>query len=68
VNNSLSGDTGYYWRNDLSMPHQFRIGGETLNGKIYAALDTGWVSNMKPDLQGGDSLALPLACSCTGAA
>ncbi len=53
VNNSLSGDTGYYWRNDLSMAHQFRIGGETLNGKIYAALDTGWVSNRNPDLQGG---------------
>ena len=53
VNNSLSGDTGYYWRNDLAMQQQFRIGGETLNGKIYAALDTGWVSNMNPDLQGG---------------
>lgn len=53
VNNSLSGDTGYYWRNDISMAHQFRIGGEILNGKIYAALDTGWVSNMNPDLQGG---------------
>ncbi|MBA4707285.1 ShlB/FhaC/HecB family hemolysin secretion/activation protein [Aquitalea aquatica] len=53
VNNSLSGDTGYYWRNDLSMQQQFQIGHETLNGKIYAALDTGWVTNMNPDLQGG---------------
>lgn len=53
VNNTLSGDNGYYWRNDLSWQHPFVIGTETFNGKVYVALDTGWVSNRNADLQGG---------------
>lgn len=53
VNNVLSGDNGYYWRNDLSLQHPFVIDGEAVNGKFYVAVDSGWVTNRNADLQGG---------------
>jgi hemolysin activation/secretion protein len=44
--NSLSGDRGYYWRNELAVPWQFALGGETVAGRVYAAYDVGSVRGL----------------------
>jgi hemolysin activation/secretion protein len=48
--NSLSGDDGYYWRNDLSMPLYFDFGA-TL--RPYIGLDYGRVSSILDDVPRG---------------
>lgn len=40
---SLSGDRGYYWRNEVSLPGSVAIAAHTVSGKIFAGLDTGRV-------------------------
>lgn len=46
LNNVLSGDNGFYVRNELSMPWQVALGnGAPLQGRIYTGLDAGRVSN-----------------------
>lgn len=44
--NSLSGDRGYYWRNELALPWQFAIAGETVGGRVYAGYDVGRVRGL----------------------
>jgi hemolysin activation/secretion protein len=42
--NTLSGDSGYLWRNELSLPWQSTAGGG-LSGRVYVAYDFGAVTN-----------------------
>jgi hemolysin activation/secretion protein len=53
ANNSLSGDNGYYWRNDLSLQQPLELGGQHFSARLFVALDTGWVSCLTPGLPGG---------------
>jgi hemolysin activation/secretion protein len=42
----LSGDNGFYWRNDLSMPWTLAWGGGApVSGRTYVGVDTGRVTN-----------------------
>lgn len=43
VRNTLSGDDGYYWRNEVSVRQPLVIGSETISTRIYAGYDTGEV-------------------------
>jgi len=52
--NSLSGDSGYYIRNELSLPWQGRApNGEDFGGRFYVAYDFGSVHNNAPDVPTG---------------
>lgn len=51
--NTLSGDSGYYWRNELSLPCAFSLGNERLNGRFYLGYDAGSVSNIAPGTLSG---------------
>lgn len=53
VNNSLSGDNGYYWRNELSIRKPITIGGEVLSARFYAGYDLGEVSSQVDDVPQG---------------
>ena len=53
VRNTLSGDHGYYWRNELSTRVPLRFGDTTLTGRVFIAYDLGEVSSRTPGaLQG----------------
>lgn len=43
MRNSIAGDRGYYWRNELAWPWQAAFAGESWRGRLYAAYDTGSV-------------------------
>jgi hemolysin activation/secretion protein len=45
VRNTLSGDDGYYWRNEISLRVPMTIGEDTLSTRLYAGYDTGEVRN-----------------------
>ena len=45
VKNTLSGDSGYYLRNDLSTRQLVTIAGQPLAVRMYAGIDTGSVRN-----------------------
>ena len=53
MNNTLTGDNGYYWRNDLSLAKQFAMGNQTINGKVFVGLDAGHVSNLASGVPDG---------------
>ena len=48
VKNSLSGDDGYYWRNEVSVRQPIQLGGEVISSRLYAGYDRGYVSNRVP--------------------
>ena len=48
VKNSLSGDDGYYWRNEVSVRQPIQLGGEVISSRLYAGYDRGYVSNRTP--------------------
>ena len=45
VTNVISGDSGYYWRNELALHKQLDLGGTAVKAKLYAGYDTGYVSS-----------------------
>lgn len=49
VDNTLSGDHGYYWRNELAMQPTFTFGEEAIGSRIYVGVDYGDVRNINPD-------------------
>ena len=49
----LSGDHGYYWRNELSTRVPVRIGSATLAGRVFVAFDLGEVSSRAPGVPQG---------------
>ena len=54
LNTVLSGDSGTYLRNELSMPWQLAIGnGSHLSGRVYTGFDMGRVSNRAPGVPSG---------------
>ena len=48
VKNSLTGDDGYYWRNEVSVRQPIQLGGEVISSRLYAGYDRGYVSNRTP--------------------
>ena len=48
VKNSLTGDDGYYWRNELSIRQPLTLGSEVISSRLYAGYDRGYVSNRVP--------------------
>jgi hemolysin activation/secretion protein len=53
VRNFLTGDDGYYWRNELSVRQPLTLGKETISSRIYAGYDRGYISNRVPGAQQG---------------
>jgi hemolysin activation/secretion protein len=51
--NTLSGDHGYYWRNELSMRFPIRMGDTVLAGRAFIAYDQGRVSNRAAGVPSG---------------
>lgn len=45
VDNTLTGDDGYYWRNELSLNHPFTIKQQIIPTRFYVGIDTGKVTN-----------------------
>jgi hemolysin activation/secretion protein len=67
--NSLSGDDGYYWRNEISLRQPLTLGQETISSRWYAGYDRGYVSNRAPGLAQGrlEGMVLGLAVHWRGA-
>jgi len=53
VNNVLTGDDGYYWRNEISVRQPVSIGNETVSSRIYVGYDNGKVRNIAPNIPQG---------------
>jgi hemolysin activation/secretion protein len=53
LDQTLSGDTGYYWRNEIGMPFSAAAPIGTLYGRFYTGFDIGSVTNRAPDVPGG---------------
>jgi hemolysin activation/secretion protein len=54
LNTVLSGDSGFYVRNELSMPWQLALGdGAPLQGRVYTGFDVGRVSNRASGVPSG---------------
>jgi hemolysin activation/secretion protein len=53
VDNTLAGDSGNYWRNELSVRKPITIGGEVLSARFYAGYDLGEVSSQVDDVPQG---------------
>ncbi|MDF1590778.1 MAG: ShlB/FhaC/HecB family hemolysin secretion/activation protein [Desulfobacterales bacterium] len=51
VHNTLAGDDGYYWRNEIALHQPLAIGSNTISTRIYAGYDTGKVENRATTLQ-----------------
>lgn len=45
---SISGDSGYFWRNDISLKKTFDVAGESVKTRFYAGYDFGRVSSRSP--------------------
>jgi len=58
--NTLSGDDGYLWRNELALPWQ---AGGNLRGRIYTAYDFGAVTNRAPGVLSGSMSGITLGTS-----
>ncbi len=65
VNNTLSGDNGYYLRNELSARPVLALGGQTLPVRIYAGLDVGKVTNRVPNVPSGRLVGMAVGFSTT---
>jgi hemolysin activation/secretion protein len=53
VRNTLSGDNGYYWRNELSIRQPVSVGSEKIPTRFYVGYDTGEVKNMTANIPQG---------------
>jgi hemolysin activation/secretion protein len=64
VRNTLAGDDGYYWRNDLSVRFPFNAPGD-LAGQLrpYVAIDHGYVSNRMAGVPNGSLTGAALGIS-----
>jgi len=63
VNNVLSGDHGYYMRNELSALPVMRFGEQRLPLRLYAGVDFGKVSNRVPDVPSGRLVGMAVGVS-----
>lgn len=62
-NNSISGDNGYLWRNELDLPWAGEVGSITVRGRVYAAYDFGAVTNRAPGVPSGHMSGVTLGAS-----
>jgi hemolysin activation/secretion protein len=53
VRNTLSGERGYYGRNELSLRFPVQLGGTTVAGRAFVALDLGEVQSRAPGTPSG---------------
>jgi hemolysin activation/secretion protein len=53
VDNTLSGDDGYYWHNELSVQPNFTLGEESIGSRLYVGIDYGDVRSIAPDTPEG---------------
>lgn len=53
VRNTLSGDHGYYWRNELSLQLPLQLADTAVNSRVFVAYDQGEVSSRIPDVLSG---------------
>lgn len=53
VRNTLSGDNGYYWRNELSVNKPVSVAGHTINTRAHIGVDTGRVSSRAANVPEG---------------
>lgn len=69
VNNVLSGDDGYYWRNEVSLYQPITVGSEMISSRLYAGYDTGAVRNSDPTIPQGHlaGMAVGISASWRGA-
>ncbi|MDM0014711.1 ShlB/FhaC/HecB family hemolysin secretion/activation protein [Variovorax sp. J22P168] len=58
--NTLSGDSGYYLHNDLSLPWTATLGGQAIAGRVYAGYDFGSVTNQAPGVPSGSMSGVTL--------
>ena len=58
--NTLSGDSGYLWRNELGLPWRSDISGVDLRGRVYTAYDFGRVTNRAPGVLSGSMSGVTL--------
>ena len=58
--NTLSGDRGWYARNDLSLPWQTTLADEPVAGRVYAGYDFGLVHNNAPFVPQGSMSGVTL--------
>jgi len=57
VTNSLSGDSGYYWRNELGLNHKVSLGDTRFTTKAYIGYDMGSVSNNAASAASGSQMS-----------
>lgn len=60
VRNLLSGDSGYFLRNELSLPWRAPADGPAMNGRLYVAYDFGHVSNRVAGVPSGSMSGITL--------
>jgi len=53
VKNTLAGDDGYYWRNEISVRQPLTFGTETVSARFYAGYDSGRVKNRMANIPEG---------------
>lgn len=60
LGNSLAGDSGYYWRNELSLPWRAPAQGSMWGGRVYVGYDFGRVSNRAAGVPSGSMSGVTL--------
>ena len=60
LENVLSGDSGWFIRNDVGLPWQMTLGGEAVGARVYAAYDFGTVHNNAPGVPEGSMSGVAL--------
>lgn len=60
LHNSLAGDNGYYWRNELSLPWRAPAEGPAMAGRVYVGYDFGSVSNRAAGVPSGSMSGVTL--------
>jgi hemolysin activation/secretion protein len=63
VNTVLTGDHGYYWRNELSVQRPINLWGETFSTRFYVGVDMGEVKNRAPNVVEGRLVGAALGMS-----
>lgn len=61
--NTLSGDNGYYWRNEISVRQPLVIGDDAIATRFYLGYDAGRVSNRTANIPGGRMTGMAIGMS-----
>lgn len=67
VRNVLSGDNGYYIRNELSLRRAFEVAGQTLPVRVFFGIDHGEVRNRVANIPSGSLTGAALGASISWA-